>query len=421
MVRRRRTAGCEAASPIEKKKLWLGRHSKEKMTIPLFRFYNPVKIISGANALDSLGYELKQLAAKRPLIITDQGVSGAGLISLVKETLDSAEVPGDALYDRVPPDSSPQIVDHVAGVYREHACDSIVSVGGGSVIDTGKAVNMVVTEGVDSLTALKGVKLRKPMRPFIVIPTTSGTGSEVTYAAMIRDVEKNQKMLFASYLLFPKTAILDPRMTVSLPPLTTAATAMDAMTHAIEACICKPRNPFSRAHSIEAIKLISKYLPKVLQKANDAEARFYLANAACLAGAAFSNSGVGFIHAMGHALGGVCQVPHGIAMNIFLPHGLEFNLPAVGEIIGELLLPLAGPEKYIATPANERPQKTIATLREIKNELYQTTKLPRTLTEAGVQKAAFDEIAQKAVKDPALGFNPLPVAYEDALEIINNA
>jgi alcohol dehydrogenase len=391
------------------------------MATPISRFYNPVKIISGDNALDNLGYELKQLGAKRPLIITDPGVAAAGLIVPVKDALNGASIPGDILYDQVPPDSSTQIVDQVAGVFRKHNCDSIVSVGGGSVIDTGKAVNMVVTEGVDSLTELKGIKLRKTMRPFIVIPTTSGTGSEVTYAALIRDVERNQKMLFASYLLFPKTALLDPRMTVSLPPLMTAATAMDAMTHAIEACICKPRNPFSDAHSIEAIKLISKYLPKALQKADDREARFYLANAACMAGAAFSNSGVGLIHALGHALGGVCHIPHGIAMNIFLPHGLEFNRPAVGEIIGELLLPLIGPEKYTETPTLDRPQQTIASLREIRDELYHITKLPRTLSEAGVQKEAIEEIAQKAVKDPALGLNPLSVAYQDILDILNKA
>ncbi len=356
------------------------------MTTPSFRFYNPVKIISGENALDSLGYELKQLGAKRPLIITDQGVAAAGLIALVTAALAKAEIPAEVLYDRVPPDSSPQIVDQAAGVYREHGCDCIVSVGGGSVIDTGKALNIVVTEDADSLAQLKGVKLRKPMRPFIVIPTTSGTGSEVTYAAMIMDVAKKQKMLFASYLLFPKTAILDPRMTVSLPMLTTAATAMDAMTHAIEACICKPRNPFSHAHSIEAIKLIGKYLPTVMNNPDDREARFYLANAACMAGAAFSNSGVGLIHALGHALGGVCQVPHGIAMNIMLPYGLEFNLPAVGEIIGELLLPLVGPERYVATPAGDRPPKTIACLREIQNELYKSAKLPRTLSRGRCRK-----------------------------------
>lgn len=386
-----------------------------------FRFYNPVKIISGEKALDSLGHELGQLGANRPLILTDQGVSKAGLTRLVKAALDEAEIAATVLYDRVAPDSSPVIVDEAANVFRNNDCDAIVSLGGGSVIDTGKAVNLVVSEGVDSLVKLVGVKLRKAMRPFIVIPTTAGTGSEVTYAAMIRDDQQNQKLLFASYQLFPKTAILDPRMTVSLPPLVTAATAVDALTHAIEACICKPKNPFSDAHAMMAVELIAKHLPGVLADTNDLQGRFYLANAACLAGAAFSNSGVGVIHALGHALGGVCHVPHGVAMNIFLTHGIAYNLSAVREEVGRLLLALAGPEFYVQTPQDERPAKTIAEIVKLQDLLYEMTRLPRTLKEAGVNRKALEEIAQKAIKDPALVFNPLPVTHADALKLLEKA
>ena len=386
-----------------------------------FRFYNPVKIISGETALDNLGHELGQLGANRPLIITDQGVSKAGLIRLVKTALENANITPTVLYDRVPPDSSPAIVDEAANVFRNNDCDAIVSVGGGSVIDTGKAVNLVVSEGADSLMTLVGVKLRKAMRPFIVIPTTAGTGSEVTYAAMIRDEENNQKLLFASYQLFPKTAILDPRMTLSLPPLVTAATAVDALTHAIEACICKPKNPFSEAHAMMAVKLIREHLPGVLADANDLQGRFYLANAACMAGAAFSNSGVGVIHALGHALGGVCHVPHGVAMNIFLSHGIAYNLSAVRKEVGQLLLALAGPELYVQTPQGERPAKTIAEILKLQNRLYELAQLPRTLKEAGVKRNALEEIAQKAIKDPALVFNPLPVTHADALKLLEKA
>ena len=391
------------------------------MTTPSFRFYNPVKIVSGDDALDTLGRELGQLGAKRPLILTDQGVLQAGLIELVTKVLNGSGFTEVAIFDRIPPDSSPQIVDEAAGVFRKNDCDAIVSVGGGSVIDTGKAVNMVVSEGAGSLTELVGVKLRKSMRPFIVIPTTAGTGSEVTYAAMIRDAEQNQKLLFASYQLFPKTAILDPRMTVSLPPLVTAATAVDALTHAIEACICKPKNPFSDAHSMMAITLIREHLPGVLADGNDRQGRFYLANAACMAGAAFSNSGVGVIHALGHALGGVCHVPHGVAMNIFLIHGVAFNLAAVRDEVGRLLLALAGPEVYVQTPQDKRPAKTLEEIQKIKERLYELTRLPRTLKEAGVKPEALEEIAQKAIQDAALVFNPLPVAYEDALALLKKA
>ena len=391
------------------------------MKTTLFRFYNPVKIISGDKALDNLGYELGQLGAKRPLILTDRGVLQAGLIEIVKKLLEGSGNMDMAFYDQVPPDSSPGVVDEAAGAFVKNKCDSIVSVGGGSVIDSGKAVNIVVTEGADSLAKLVGVKLRKPLKPFIVIPTTAGTGSEVTYAAMIRDAEKNKKLLFASYLLFPNVAILDPRMTLTLPPLVTAATAVDALTHAIEACICKPKNPISDAHAIMAIQLIRDNLPKVLENGDDRPGRFCLANAACMAGAAFSNSGVGVIHSLGHALGGVCHVPHGVAMNIFLTHGIEFNMPAVRDIIGELLLPLAGPEVFVQTPPEERPAQTVNEIRRLQNKLHELTGLPRTLKEAGVQAESLEEIAQKAVKDASLPFNPVSVSYEDALELLKRA
>jgi alcohol dehydrogenase len=387
----------------------------------MFRFYNPVKLISGDKALGSLSYELNQLQSRRPLIITDQGVLIAGLIELVKKTLEGSDQITISVYDRVPPDSSPAVVNEAAGVFRENECDSIIAVGGGSVIDTGKAVNIVVSEGVDDIMQLEGSKLRKPMKPFVAVPTTAGTGSEVTYAAMIRDSHQNVKVLFASYQLFPDVAILDPRMTRSLPPLVTAATAIDAMSHAMEAYISNQKNPFSDAYGFTAIKLIRENLLRVIEDGDDFQGRFYLANAACMAGAAFSNSGVGLVHALGHALGGVCGVPHGVAMNIFLPHGLEYNMSAVKDIIGEMLLPLEGPEVYAQTPKEKRAEKTVECIREFEDELYKLTKLPRTLKEAGVKKDSLEEVAQKAIKDAAIHFNPVKVTYDDALGILEKA
>jgi alcohol dehydrogenase len=361
-----------------------------------FRFYNPVKLVSGDKALDSLSYELKQLQSTRPLIITDQGVLKAELIDLVKKALDGVDQIEISIFDGVPPDSAPSVVNEAAGAFRENECDCIIAVGGGSVIDTGKAVNMVISEGVEDIIQLKGVKLQKPMKPFIVIPTTAGTGSEVTYAAMIRDADHNQKMLFASYQLFPDTAILDPRMTLTLPPFVTAATAMDAMSHAMEAYISNQKNPLSDAHGSTAIKLIRQNLLRVIENKDDSDGRFYLATAACMAGAAFSNSGVGIVHALGHALGGVCGVAHGVAMNIFLPHGLEFNMSVAENTIGEMLLPLEGPDLFVQTPKEKRAEQTVACIREFQDELYRLTKLPRTLEEAGVKKDALQAVAQKS-------------------------
>ena len=387
----------------------------------IFRFYNPVKIVSGNGALDSLGYELKQLGADSPLIITDQGVVNAGLIEFVKTALADSNQAVAAFYNRVPPDSSPEVVNEAVRVFRENNCDAVICVGGGSVIDTAKAVNVVLAEGVDDLMQVVGKKLRKPLGPFIAIPTTSGTGAEVSYAAMIRKAEEKEKILLASYLLFPQTAILDPRMTLSLPPFVTAATAMDALAHAVEAFICKGKNPFSDAHSREAIRLIRENLIQVVRDGTDEEGRFYLACAATLGGASFSNAGVGMVHALGHALGAVCHTPHGVVIGMFLPHGLEYNMSTRAATIGELLLPLAGPEIYVATPPAKRPHKAVEAIRAMQDELYALAQLPRTLTEAGVKADLIGEIAQKAVADPALYFNPAEVTIDDIVAIIKKA
>ena len=391
------------------------------MKISNFRFYNPVKLIAGDKALGSLPYELKQLGSQRPLIITDRGVREAGLIDLVNASLESKGDYSCSVFDRVPPDSSPAVVNSAADIYRKEECDAIVAVGGGSVIDTGKAVNIVISEGVDDIIELKGARLNKPMQPFVVIPTTAGTGSEVTYAAMLRDAEHNAKLLFASYNLFPDSALLDPRMTLTLPPLVTAATAMDALCHAMEACISNAHNPISDAHAVAAIKLIRRHLPMVLENENDAHSRFQLANAACMAGAAFSNSGVGLVHALGHALGGVCGVPHGIAMSIFLPFGLEFNMSVARETIGEMLLPLCGPQEYIQTPQPQRAARTVSAVEGLKEKLYQMAELPRTLSEAGVKEDNLEDITQKALKDPALNFNPAAANDQDIRDILQKA
>jgi alcohol dehydrogenase len=325
------------------------------------------------------------------------------------------------MYDRVPPDSSPDVVNAAAGMYRENQCDGIVAVGGGSVLDTAKAVNILISEGVDDIIQLKGAKLKKAMQPFIAIPTTAGTGSEVSYAAMLKDAENQAKLLFASYNLFPDTALLDPRMTLTLPPRVTAATAMDALCHAMESCISNAGNPFSEAHATAAIRLIRQHLPRVLENGKEVHSRFQLANAACMAGAAFSNSGVGIVHALGHALGGVCGVPHGVAMSIFLPFGLAFNMSVAREAIGELLLPMSGPHVYVQTPVQARAAKTVTAVRELKDQLYQMAELPRTLSEAGVNEDSLEEVAQKALVDPALNFNPVSASREEISDILRKA
>jgi len=393
------------------------------MTKPYYEFFCPVKVIAGHAALEHIPFELSTLGAKRPLIITDKGVRANNLLAPIEAAFESTDAEIAAIFDDVPPDSSLGTVRRAAQLYRDNNCDAIIAIGGGSVIDTSKATNILVSEGGDDLLKYSGAhNLPKPLKPFFVIPTTSGTGSEVTMVAVVSDTEKNLKMPFASYYLMPHAAILDPRMTQTLPPHLTAMTAMDAMTHAVEAYTCMAANPISDAYATAAVKKVSENLFKVLDNPSDAQGRLELAQASTMAGIAFSNSMVGLVHSLGHALGAVAHLPHGLCMNLFLPYVLEYNKEVNGGKIAELLLPLAGPDIYAQTPGHLRADKAIATIQAMRDRIYALTKLPRTLSETGkVSEAQLDEVAEKALNDGSIIYNPKEATLEDLKSILKKA
>ena len=393
------------------------------MAKPYYEFFCPVKVIAGHAALEHIPFELSSLGAKRPMIITDKGVRINNLLVPLEAAFESTNVEVGFVFDDVPPDSSLETVRAAAQAYRTNNCDAIIAVGGGSVIDTAKATNILVTEGGDDLTKYSGAhNLPHPLKPFFVIPTTSGTGSEVTMVAVVSDNQKHVKLAFASNYLMPNAAILDPRITQTLPPHLTAMTAMDAMTHAVEAYTCMAANPISDAYAMAAVKKVSNSLFNVLDNPTDAHGRLELAQASTMAGIAFSNSMVGIVHSLGHALGSVAHLPHGLCMNLFLPYVLEYNKDVNGDKIAELLLPLAGPDIYAQTPANQRADKVIATLNTMRDRLYALTKLPRTLSETGkISKEQLDEVADKALNDGSIIYNPKEATFKDLKSILEKA
>ena len=388
-----------------------------------YEFTCPVKICSGVNALDNIPAELERLGVSRPLVVTDQGVSKAGLVELVTSGFAESGMTIAAVFDDVPPDSALTACLELARLYREKSCDCMIAVGGGSVIDTAKGANILVSEDTDNLLQFAGADvLTRRLKPLVVVPTTSGTGSEVTIFAVISDPERKRKMLFTSVHLMPDVGVLDPRMTLTLPPHITAATAMDAMTHALEAFISLGKNPLSDAYASAAIRLIVENLVPVLENPKDQGLRLALANASTMAGIAFSNAGVGIVHALGHSLGSVCHIPHGVAMNVFLPHGLEYNLSKAREQVAELLLPLAGQELYTRTPPEQRAEESIACIRRLQYQLYSLTKLPRNLKETGkVDRDKFEEIAKTALGDGAIMYNPEGLDFDDLMAVQERA
>ncbi|KXS50608.1 MAG: iron-containing alcohol dehydrogenase, partial [Marinobacter sp. T13-3] len=354
------------------------------MSSRFFEFFCPVKVIAGKAALEHLPWEMQGLSVKRPMIVTDKGIHQAGLLEPVLAACREGGVQIAAIFDDVPPDSSTSVVREIATLYREKHCDAIIALGGGSAIDTGKAANILVSMGGDDLEQYSGAGILKhPLRPFFVIPTTAGTGSEVTSVAVISDEQRGVKLPFTSSFLLPDAAIIDPRMTLTLPPHITAATAMDALTHATEAFIGLAKNPLSDAYATAAIQKIGQWLLPVMNDPKNEEGRLELALASTMAGIAFSNSMVGLVHALGHATGAKCHLPHGVCMSLYLPYALEYNLEYIREPLGELLLHLEGPERYTQTPPEQRAESCIAAIRALRDQLHQRCGLPRTLEETG--------------------------------------
>jgi alcohol dehydrogenase len=389
-----------------------------------------VKIIAGHDALEKIPGILASLRAERPMIVTDKGVSGAGLIDIVIHAIQGRVTIG-AIADDVPPDSDLRVVNRLAHVYREKGCDSLIAVGGGSVMDTAKGINIVVSEKADDLMKFSGGNvLKRPLKPLIAIPTTAGTGSEVTLVAVIKDHEKHFKMLFVSYFLLPDVSVVDSRMTLSLPPAITAATGMDALSHAVEAYTCLAKNPLSDAHAIAAINLISENLVKVTKNPDDRNGRLAMASAATLAGIAFSNSMVGMVHTLGHSVGSVCGVPHGMCMAILLPYGLEYNMHKNGHFTSELLLPLAGAEVYAGVSKERRTEEVIASIRRMNQDLHGATggRHPRYFGEVVdrdgrqmVPKEKLPDVAKTALGDGSIFYNPEEMDYDDFLMVLEAA
>ncbi|HHQ4466210.1 iron-containing alcohol dehydrogenase [Aeromonas sp. R4-1] len=388
-----------------------------------YDFFCPVKLLAGEQALEQLASELASLGARRPLLLTDKGVNATGLATLLANVLAEGELPVAAIWDEIPADSSTAVVERIAKRYRELDCDSLVALGGGSVIDTAKAVNILTSMGGDHLLDSSGAGcLTRPLKPLAVVPTTAGTGSEVTLVAVIKDEASGRKVPFTSPFLLPQLAVLDPRLTQGLPLNITAATAMDAMTHAIEAFIGTAKNPVSDALALMAVEKIASALPQIIHDPQNKQLRLQLAEGSTLAGMAFSNSMVGLVHALGHSLGARCHLPHGLCMNLFLPTVLDYNRPEVDSELARLLLPLVGAERFAATPAHQRAEATITAIRSLRDTLWQAVKLPRTMSEAGVSdRSLLTEIRDLAINDGALLFNRKDADREQLLTLLERA
>ena len=363
--------------------------------------YNcPTNVISGHGTLPAIYKEVVNLGCKRVLIMTDPGVRKAGLVQRVQDALVEFCV---GVYDNIAQDTDLDIVDAATAIARDLRADCIVSVGGGSVIDTAKAVCVTLKNGGKCNDHIAINRLQEPQIPHIVIPTTSGTGSEVTSIAVIKSKKAGRKVFLVDPRIIPNTAILDPQFTLTLPPGLTATTAMDAMTHAVEALTSIMAQPICDGQALQAIRLIKENLPKVITNPKNEKARNQLQIAATMAGWAFTIAQVGLAHAMAHTLGILYNVPHGAACGIVLPAVMRFNVDFAAD-----KLTMVAQAMGVNTVGLDDKKAALAAADAIE-KLMKEAGHPMRLRDVGVPEDGLDMAAFHAICDTAALFNARPV------------
>lgn len=374
------------------------------------QFFMPSQNVLGPGALDTAIEQIATLGLKKALIVTDKPLATLGFATDLANRLQAKGISSE-IFDEVQP--NPTVGNVNAGLARLKAlgADCIFSLGGGSSHDCAKGIAILATNG-GKIEDYEGLdKSRKPQLPLVAVNTTAGTASEMTRFTIITDEERHVKMAIVDKHVTPTFSINDPKLMENMPASLTAATGMDALTHAIEAYVSTAATPITDACAVKAIELIAKYLPVAVKSPKDAEAREQMAYAQFLAGMAFNNASLGYVHAMAHQLGGFYNLPHGVCNALLLPHVESFNLRAAKtrlDEVGAILL------------ANNADLKGLSVIDAIK-KLADIVGIPKSLRELGVREEDFKTLAENAMKDVCGLTNPVQPTLEEVIAIFKAA
>ena len=375
-------------------------------------YYVPSINIMGAGCLQELGPAISDLGFKKALVVTDKFLVSCGIAEKVTNVLKEQNIEF-VIYDEVLPNPTCEVVNNGLIELKRHECDFVVSIGGGSPQDTAKAVALLATNGGDIRT-YEGVNVTKNKAlPIVAVNTTAGTSSEVTINYLITYEERHVKMVMVDKNSLVTITVNDPELMVNKPAALTAATGMDALTHAIETLVTPGAYAVTDATALDAVKIIFEYLPRAVKNGQDIEAREQMVYAIFLGGIAFSNAGLGNVHAMAHQLGGVYDLPHGVCNAMLLPHVEEVNAKHV-------------PEKFVAIAkvldydvkgksADECAAYVIERIKELSKEVG----IPQTLEELGVKDIDLDLLADNAMKDICAPGNPVEFTKEQIKELFS--
>mgnify|MGYP000966769021 CR=1 FL=1 len=381
-----------------------------------YTFNIPTQIEFGAGAIKKIPGLISNLNCKNIMIVTDKGVVNAGLLDKITSTFDSGKSDIKyVLFDKVQPDPGTDMIEEIYTLAKKENTEAFVAIGGGSPMDSAKGASLLMTNP-GKLQDYGGVnKVKNKGIPVIAIPTTAGTGSEVTIFAVLSDNEANTKFTVTSNLIAPDIAIIDPELTLTLPSKLTASTGLDAMTHAVEAFTSLISEPISDSLALEAMNLLYNYLPRAVNNGSDLEAREKVAQGSLLAGMAFNNAYLGLAHAIASPLGALFHVPHGTATAVMLPHVMKYNYSAA-------------PEKYVKMAeafgvdviGKDLYEKAYCAVEAI-TKLVSLCGMPTTLHEVGAKEEMLDQVAKDALLSVQLKFNCRKANEAQIREIVGEA
>ncbi len=381
-----------------------------------FNFFPvPTDVHFGCGILQTLPDHLRRLGADHAFVVTDPGVRAAGLLARVEQVLRDAGVAA-TVFDRVKADSGSRLIDECAAAFRASGAGVVVGIGGGSSLDTAKAAAALATNPGSSLNYVGLHKLRQRPRPMIALPTTAGTGSEVSLWSVFTDETREVKVALGSFLNYPAVALCDPELTLDLPPHLTAATGMDALGHAIECFTNRACQPISASLALSAIEIIGRCLPTAVKTGGDREARYGMMLASTMAGIAMNSTRLGLAHALAMPLGSWhLRVPHGIAVAVTLPVVMAFNHAAAPERFAAVARALGED-----TDGRTAPQAAVRAVEAVR-ALGRALGIPRGLRDCGVCESDVERVVADAMKSGNVPVNPRETTAAQLAQILRDS
>ena len=374
----------------------------------------PTEIIFGNDTINQIGTKSREYGDKAFLVTGRSAMRKAGSIEKIVNLLKSAGFEDVYLYDQAEHDPSVKTVDQGVKLAKDGNYNVVIGVGGGSAMDTAKTIASLINNEGSTADYQSGKEITKPGVPFIAVPTTAGTGAEITNNSVITNTEKKIKQSIRSPLMIAKVAIVDPILTVTMPPNVTASSGMDALTQAIETYVSLAANPFSDTLALRSISLISHNLVKAFENGNDMEARENMAMGSLFGAMAFANSALGAVHGLAHPVGALFDVPHGVICGLLLPYVMEYNLSAKTDRFAQIAKIMG---QYIDGESDEaNAQKAV----DFVHDLIAKMRLPKRLNELGINRDNLPLIARSA-KGSSLNNNPRPTTPESLVEILLSA